>query len=435
MKLALVTPKGVFFGKDSELANFFREIFGDATNNMFIPKYVYWSGGNLGLLIVAALTPSDFEINFLDENYEEINFDVGYDLVGITAMTQQATRAYEIADEFRRRGVKVVIGGIHATVLPEEAKEHADSVVIGEAENTWPEFINDFHKGEIKSFYKNTEPVDLARSPLPRYDLLKKYDYKMIWVQTTRGCPRDCDFCSASKVYGRTFRHKNIEQVMDELYYISGIWGSPLISFADDNMFVDKKYAHELIGKLQHLRLRWTAQTDVSAADDEVLLTLLEKNGCNILFIGFETLSQDNRIDTHGWKQNRIQKYPDIIQKIQSRGIGILGAFIVGLDGDDPSVFSHLSNFIIDNRLYSAQITVLTPLPGTRLRERLIKESRILSSEWSGYTFVDVNYMPKKMTPEVLKHGLMEVYRQVYSKETRLAVMKHFKEIYGTMTN
>ena len=433
MKLALITPKGIYFSVDSAVSSFFKSTLSANAHHPLAPKYAYWSGGCLGLLIVAALTPPEFEIDFIDENYEEIVFDKDYDLVALSAMTQQATRAYEIADEFRKRAIKVVIGGIHPTVMPEEAKEHADAVIVGEAENTWPEFINDFIKKEIRPYYKSTSSVDLTQSPRPRYDLLKKYDYRMIWIQTTRGCPRDCDFCVASNVFGKTYRHKTINQVLSEINYIRELWKEPLINFADDNMFVDRAYSSELVNRFKNAGLRWTAQTDVSIAEDDSFLELLRKSGCIILFIGFETLSKEGRLDKHGWKQNRIEKYPEIIRKIQSHGIGVLGAFIIGLDEDDCTVVEETSNFIINNRLYAAQITVLTPLPGTRTRERLLKENRILSSDWKRYTFWDVNFIPKRLSPEELKKSVLAIYELIYSKEARMTVVKHFKEIYAKL--
>ncbi len=433
MKLALITPKGVLFGSDPEVAGFFKEILSKTAHDPFIPKYSSWSGPSLGLLIVAALTPPDFEIVYLDENYEQIDFSVRYDLVALSAMTQQATRAYEIADEFRRRNVKVVIGGIHATVMENEAGEHADAVVIGEAEDTWPDLINDLVQGTLQRIYRSTVPADLTRSPKPRYDLLKKYDYKMIWVQTTRGCPRDCEFCSASKVYGKVFRHKRIDQVLDEVRVVQGLWNRPFINFADDNMFLDRSYGGELVRALGTLGVQWTAQSDLAIGEDDVLLDQLRESGCKVLFIGFETLSKGNRLDSHGWKMKKIETYPAVISKIQSRGIGILGAFIVGLDDDDRSVFDSLYVFIRENLLYAAQVTVLTPLPGTRLRQRLQEAGRIISSDWKRYTFVDVNFTPKKMSVEELQAGILDLYQRIYSKEARSAVLKHFKQIYRTL--
>jgi radical SAM superfamily enzyme YgiQ (UPF0313 family) len=433
MKLALITPKSVFFSNDDRIARLFESNVKIAADSFLMPQRGSWSGGSLGLLIVAALTPPDFEIIYIDENYEEINFDAGYDLVGISAMTQQAARAYEIADEFRKRRVKVVAGGIHATVMPEEAKEHTDAVVIGEAENTWPELIDDFGKKKMKSFYISTAPADLTKSPIPKYDLLAKYDYKIPWIQTSRGCPRDCEFCAASKVYGKKHRHKTVDQVMREINYVRGLWNEPLIYFADDNMFLNRSYAYELVTRLKNTELRWLAQTDVSAIEDDEFLDLLRVSHCKMLFLGFETLSHEGKIDKHGWKQKRIEKYPEIIKRVQSRGIGVLGSFIIGLDSDDSSIFESLSDFIINNRLYAAQVFVLTPLPGTRLRERLLKENRILSSDWAKYTFFDVNFMPKKIKPEELQAGILEIYKRIYTKEARMAVVNHFKKIYTTL--
>ncbi len=433
MKLALITPKGVLFGSDPEVAGFFKDILSKTAHDPFIPKYTSWSGPSLGLLIVAALTPPDFEIVYLDENYEDIDFSARYDLVALSAMTQQATRAYEIADEFRRRKVKVVIGGIHATVMENEAGTHADAVVVGEAENTWPALVSDFVQGKLQRVYRSAAPVDLTRSPQPRYELLKKYDYKMIWVQTTRGCPRDCEFCSASKVYGKSFRHKHIEQVLDEIRVIQGLWSNPFINFADDNMFLDRSYAGELVQALTALRVQWTAQSDLAIGEDEALLDQLRGSGCKVLFIGFETLSKENMLDAHGWKMKKIVSYPAIIEKIQSRGIGILGAFIVGLDDDDRTVFDSLYAFIRENRLYAAQVTVLTPLPGTRLRQRLHEAGRIISSDWKRYTFVDVNFRPRKMSSEELQAGTLHLYQRIYSKESRSAVMKHFRQLYRSL--
>lgn len=433
-RLALITPKGVNFSTDEAFADFFKSCLNVNSDSVLMPtKYMYWSGGGVGLLIVAALTPEDIEVEYIDENYEDVNFDGQYDLVGITAMTQQAVRAYEIAAAFREKGIAVVLGGIHATVLPTEAKSHADSVVIGEVENVWQTLIKDFRNGELRPFYQSKSPVDLSQSPLPRYELLKKYDYKMIWVQSTRGCPRKCEFCAASNVYGTVYRRKPVGQILNEINYIRSLWAEPTINFADDNLFVDKAYSRQLVMKLGQTGLKWTAQTDLSVSDDDELLDLLRQSGCRLLFIGFETLTKNGQIDKHGWKQSRIHKYPEVIRKIQSRGIGVLGAFIIGLDSDTHSVVGDVSNFIIDNRLYAAQITVLTPLPGTALRQRLIDENRILSSDWRRYTFEDVNFRPTLMTPEELQRGVLEIYRRVYSKETRMAVMEHFKKIYADL--
>ncbi len=430
MKIALISPESTTMSRDKAFVNFYE------SNKEVTGHRQRFTGLSLGLLIIAALTPKSFEIQFIDENYDPVDFSKKYDLIGITAITQQATRAYQIADKFREKGITVVIGGIHATVLPEEVKEHADSVVIGEAEETWPQFIDDFINRNIKPFYRQTGLVDLTKSPIPRYDLLDPEKYKAVWIQTTRGCPHDCEFCAASRIYGSTYRYKTVDQIVDEMNYIKSIFGKVWINFADDNMFVNRKYSKELVTRLISFNLRWFAQTDISVAEDNELLGLLRKSGCVVLFIGLEAVSEEDlsSIDKHGWKRKHFEKYSEYIKKIQSYGIGVMGAFIVGLDSSNITVFEKIADFAVDNCLYSTQVTILTPLPGTRLRERLEQEDRILHSSWDNYTSFDVNFKPKQMTIQQLQSGLLDTYKKVHSKEAVLKRAKYFKEVYLKLT-
>jgi radical SAM superfamily enzyme YgiQ (UPF0313 family) len=424
MKLALISPKG------SLLANnrLFRD-FWDNSDSLANYRY-FWSGTGLGLLIVASLTPASFDIEFVDENIEAIDFNKQYDLVAISAFTQQAMRAYQIANEFRKNGIFVVMGGIHATVMPEEAKNHVDSVIVGEAEDVWGQFIDDFLNGKPKPFYYAKGPTDIAKSPIPKYDVLEHSKYKIVWVQTTRGCPYDCEFCAASRMFGNKYRHRNLDEVTSELHTIKEIWGNPIIMFADDNLFVNKRYSTDLVKSLGRLNVKWFAQTDLSIAKENELLDLLRLNGCIFLFIGFETINEANtEYFTKKGRTFKVHYYQEAIKNIQSRGIGVMGAFIVGFDNDDKSVFEKTTDFIIDSHLYGAQMTILTPLPGTKLRERLEAENRILSNDWSNYTTFDVNFLPKNMSKEELQDGLLTMYQRIYSKEVQLGVANHFKSI------
>ncbi|MBU1852957.1 MAG: B12-binding domain-containing radical SAM protein [Candidatus Omnitrophica bacterium] len=368
----------------------------------------------------------------IDENIESIDFSKDYDLVALSAITQQAMRAYKIADEFKAKGVKVVMGGIHPTMLPKEAKKHCDTVIVGEAEESWPQFIKDFLKNKIQSFYYSSSPANLESSPLPRYDLLKPGNYKVIWMQATRGCPYDCEFCVASRVFGTKFRHKSIKQVIREIKLVKTIFKNCFIGFGDDNMFIDKRYALELVEKLIPLKIKWVAQTDISIAEDSKLLALLKKGGCHMLFIGFESLSDKSlmSINKMGFKLKRLHKYETYVKKIHSFGIGIVGAFILGFDSDDVSAFKKTADFIIDNHLYP-QITILTPLPGTRLRARLEQENRLLSFDWDNYTFWDANFMPRQISIDELQKGLLGIYRAVYNKKVLLENDRYFKRIYS----
>ncbi len=428
MKLALILPKGIISNNPS-----FVKFYETCREINDVRRHL--KGFGLGLLVIAALTPETFEIKLIDENIESIDFNEEYDLIGITAMTRLAPRAYRIADKFREKGVTVVIGGIHATVLPEEVKEHADSVVVGEAEETWPLLIDDFLNKKLKPFYKQKNMTDLSNVPLPKYELLDSIKNKNIWIQTTRGCPHGCEFCVTSKIFGYKHRHKTIDQVVNEISYIKDNFGKARLTFADDNMFVNRKYSKELLKKLIPLNIKWLAQTDISVAEDEELLRLARESGARVFFIGLETINKEGleNIDKNNWKQNQLDKYPEYIKKIQSYGIGVMGAFIVGLDNDDVSVFTDLSKFIIENYLPAVHITVLTPLPGTRLRERLEKEGRLLPTTWDNYTCLDINYRPKKMSVKQLEDGLINTWNKIYSKEVALNKAKYFKKLYAVL--
>ena len=391
----------------------------------------YWSGLGSGLLVIAALTPDEIEIELIDEDIEDIDFQRNYDLVGITAVTQQATRAYEIARSFRERNVKVVLGGIHTTVMPDEAKLHADSIVVGEAENLWPILLDDFNHNRLNPVYTSRQQVDLKNSPLPRYDLLKDKPEKIVWVQGSRGCPHDCAFCCASKVYGVKYRHKTVSQVIAEIKEVRRIKKHALIGFADDNLLCDKHYSRELLEKVAELGIRWIGQTDISAARDPGLLRLVKRSGCVALLIGFESIVPDNLkgLDSTDWKLKRLKNYAEYINAIQSSGIGIIGLFITGLDHDDSSIFDRLADFIIDNHLLGAQITALTPFPQTRVREDLLREGRVLDTPWDNYTFYDVNIKPKNMTSEELEKGILHTFKRIYSSRVALGKQKYFKNI------
>jgi len=430
LKLALISPKGNFLSSDKAFVEFVK-------NSTELKTYLShsWSGFSTALPVIASITSSDFEVKIIDENFEQVNFDEHYDLVGVTAVTQQATRAYQIMSEFRKRGVKVVMGGIHATTVFDEAKKYADAVVVGEAENVWAEVLCDFKKNRLKKVYKAKELANITNNPVPRYDLLHFNDYKKVWLQFSRGCPIDCEFCVASKIYGYKYRHKTIPQIINEVLLIQKIWPNIKIGFADDNMFKDKKYSSDLIKEIKKLNIKWDAQTDISIGTDEKLLKQLKEAGCTSLFIGFESVSKENlkTIDKTGWKLRQRDSYDYYINKIQSCGIGVLGAFIVGLDGDDTMVFQKTVDFIVSNNLAGAQITVLTPLPGCRLTERLERENRVLSKSWSDYTGWNVVFTPKKMSPDELRKGVLSVYNQIYSPDYRLKRAKHFKAIYGNL--
>lgn len=425
MNIGLIAPKVGFSTNIDELGEFWSHLA------KAVPYWNIWSGVSSALLTVAALTPSSYEIDFVDENFDTIDFSKDYDLVGISAMTQQAIGAYHIADEFRKRDISVVIGGVHATMLPEEAKQHAESVVIGEAEHVWPVLLKDFERKNLKPFYKGDRLVNLKDSPVPRFDLLNSEHYHFIWLQTSRGCPHDCEYCTASKIFGPGYRTKGYDQIITELEFIRQHFRDKPISFADDNFLVNKKSFEPLLEKMIDMKIRWQAQCDISIGENEEFLHLMRRSGCSLVFVGLESISEEGlrTIDKRGWKFRQLKNYSRNIQKIQSAGIGVMGAFMVGLDSDDTATFDRLAGFIIDQNLYHASVTVLTPVPGTRLRQRLEKENRLLPTTWDSYTGYNVNHIPKKMSVEELERCLTKLYRRIYSQEVYLKRLAHFKEI------
>jgi len=367
----------------------------------------------LSTSLLAGLTPPHHQIKIIDESLTEIDFDQEADLVAITAITPLATRGYEIADQFRKRGKKVVMGGIHASWLPEEAKKHSDSVVIGEADEIWPGVLKDAEKGALEPFYRQTERTNLHCLPIPRRDLLPKKGYLFQnLIQTTRGCPYDCEFCSVTAFHGRSYRMRPVSEVEKEIESLER--SKAYIFFVDDNLVGSLSHARELLTMLSHHRLRWVSQGPIHIAENEEMVSLMAKAGCHGLFIGFESLREEN-LQLMGKRINRIEVYERGIKRLHDAGIGIYGSFVFGYDYDDPSVFDEFLEFADRNRIDGAFLPVLTPFPGTRVYQRLKEEGRLLTEDWSKYDMATVVYQPKRMTVEELQEGFWKVNRSFYS--------------------
>jgi radical SAM superfamily enzyme YgiQ (UPF0313 family) len=367
----------------------------------------------LSTTLLAALTPAGHQVSIHDEGIAPLDLDEGCDLVAITAMTPLAPRGYEIADEYRRRGVKVVMGGIHPTWLPEEAIAHCNAVVIGEADEVWPEVVKDAAQGQLKRFYQQKERTDLSLLPLPQRALLppKGYFFENT-IQTTRGCPFDCEFCSVTAIYGGTYRTRPIAAVEQEIKALSR--APAYIFFVDDNIVGDMRYARELFTMLSHYRLRWVSQGPISIAQNEKLVRLMAQAGCHGMFIGFESLSPKN-LALMGKKTNKVERYEAGIKRLHDYGIGVHASFVFGYDYDDPSVFEKFISFANRNRIDGAFLPLLTPFPGTRIHQRLKKEGRIITEDWSKYDMATAVFRPKGMTIEQLQQGFWWVNKEFYS--------------------
>ena len=296
---------------------------------------------SLSLLTLAALTPKDIKVEYKEINDLKTEKDLpdDYDLVAISSFSAQIYEAYELADYYKQRGVKVVMGGLHVSVLPEEATQHCASVVIGEGEMVWPRVIEDFRHGQLKDYYRSQsgETFDMASAPVPRYELLDIAKYNRLTVQTSRGCPHRCDFCASSILITHKYNVKPAGNIINEIRYIKSIWEQPFIEFADDNSFVMRAHAKELLQQLINEGIHWFTEADISIAEDHELLELMQKSGCRQVLIGLESPTAEgvNRIELRSnWKKDKFQHYEWAIQEIQSHGITVNGCFILGLGGD-----------------------------------------------------------------------------------------------------
>jgi radical SAM superfamily enzyme YgiQ (UPF0313 family) len=427
LRILFISPKGGFFSNNEEFTK-----FADQSRELQTIRH-FWNGVGIGLLILAALTPEEHEITMVDENLENIPFDKDWDIVGITAMTQQATRAYRIAERFRENGVHTVIGGIHATVMQEEASRYADTVFTGESENSWPVFIDDFTAGNPGKVYRQSDfpTVQLPDLPVPRYDLLSKYKYPVVFVQTTRGCPHDCEFCVASNVYGKAFRRKTEDQVIEEILEVKKHWKHVQIGFADDNMFVNRKFSKSLVARFKEIYFSWFAVCDISIGEDEEFIRELHDSGCRSLLIGFESVRKENlsNLQANKWKEKKHALYRSYIRRIQEQGLGVYGSFIFGMDQDDPEVIDDTIDFIVENNLLGGHATIMTPYPGCRLRTRFENENRVLHDHWEEYTLWNSVIRHPRMTSEELEDGAMRLLMTIYNKENNQKRAEYFQGV------
>ena len=426
-KLVLLSPRGVGMGRSAENLRT-RQLYDSLSQIDSLRELM--SCPNAPLLTVAAIAAPYFdEIFYIDEETQETDLSVVCDMVGMSFMTQQATRAYELSDFFRSRGIYTVCGGMHPTNLPEEAAKHFDTVFIGEGEKTWPKFLSDCRSGRPERFYRNTELIDLAQSPKPLYGLLDMAKYRTIPVQISRGCPHNCAFCASTKVYGPKYRHKSVEQVLSELETIKSMKERPHVYFTDDNMLVDRKFSQTLLRELAQAGIRWMSHTDISLASKPELLKLLHASGCRKLVIGFESIEPASLREMEKWKYEQLSEYAEAISIIQSYGIGVWGTFILGLDGDDTGVFQRVVDFTLENHLYGAMLSVPTPFPGSELYRRLEADGRILSRHWGSYTLWNVVVEPAKMRVDELERGFGEALRQIYSPQAARDRLLYFKNL------
>ncbi len=404
MKLGLIAMSGVRV-QDAELMRLGLTLPGVVERSQIVASLP-----SLGLLTLAGLTPSGIELTYLEvPDLAAVDGLPGeFDAVAISSFTAQMKDAYRLADRYRRAGTHAVLGGLHVTAMPNEARRHADAIVLGEAESLWPQVIGDLQHGRLREIYDaRGVNYDLSHSPMPRFDLLDAGRYNRLTVQTQRGCPFSCEFCASSIRLTPAFKVKPVERVMAEIRSIKEIWRDPFIEFADDNTFANKAQGKRLLRALASENVRWFTETDISVADDEELLSLLHDAGCTQLLIGLEAPGRRGLegLETKAnWKAGRADDYLGAIARIQRHGVTVNGCFILGLDGQTPESFDEVTEFVRESGLYEVQVTLQTPFPGTALYNRMRAEGRLLEPcAWETCTLFDITFQPQNLTAEELR--------------------------------
>lgn len=397
----------------------------------------------LSLPVIAAYTPEYWHVDLVDEAVQDIDFDHPCDLVGLSIMTCYAPRAYEIAAEFRKRGKTVVLGGVHPTYCPDEALQHCDAIVCGEAEDLWPELVSDFEAGALKRMYKMTHFPALDHYKSPRVELLSPDSYMTRQCSfTTRGCHFDCEFCSVSPFNGKTTRRRPVAEVIKELTDVKrwvcaelvdrisndSLWNSfltslrirlgiedgSIVAFVDDLHNSNRAYCRELWAALKPLNIKWGCQSTLFLGDDEEMVRLAAESGCVSVFVGMESLDEDSLEETNK-PFNRVHKFSQEIKMFHDHGIMVNPGIVFGFDSDDEAVFERAVEFLTKNQVELAYFNVLTPLPGTALFERYNNAGRIFDRDWAKYDGKHVVFKPSRMTPEQLQEGFHWANHQFYS--------------------
>lgn len=423
MKIVLIIPKSSVEASKSFYGYSFYADF------LLSRKYISYL---LAIPTIAALTPKKHEIIIFDENIETIDYAYKPDIVGISVRTMYAPRAYEICAEYKKMGVKTVLGGIHPSMCPEEASEHCDSVIIGEAENIWPGLLDDAEKGTLKKIYRADEKADMALSPVPARKFLARNKYISDILQTTKGCPFHCEFCSVHSFDGQKIRNRPISQVIKDVQDVKGAMSKykskQAIFIADDNIIANRKYAKQLFKTLKPLNINWMCQASINISQEDELLQLMSESGCGAVFIGFESISEEN-LSSMDKGINKKFNYIDAIRKIQSYGLLVHSSFIVGYDFDSQKTFRELVDFIQESKLLMPLINVLTPFPGTKLFKRFEDEKRILHKEWEKYDTKNVVFKPVGMSPDDLYDAYKKIVQKIYSFDSILDKLKYYWDI------
>jgi radical SAM superfamily enzyme YgiQ (UPF0313 family) len=376
---------------------------------------------SLGLLTLAGMTPDEHRVRYIEvaDIRETASLPTDFDLVAISSFSAQVKEGYELARRYRAMGIPVVMGGLHVTSVPNEPARLGASAVIGEGEVVWPEILRDAAAGALKPVYSaRGREFDLADAPMPAFEMLDLSKYNRITVQTSRGCPWRCSFCASSILLTSRYKQKPVDKVLAEIDRIRALWPRPFIEFADDNAFVRRAWWKQFLPELKKRQVKWFAESDLSIADDDELLSMMRQAGCAQVLIGFESPTQDGLQDVElkrNWKLKRYPQYRRAIRNIQSHGIRVNACFVVGLDGHGPEVFDAVYDFVKEVVPFDVQVTYPTPFPGTPMYEQFRREGRLLEeAAWERCTLFDINFRPARMTPGELRRGFHDLVKRLY---------------------
>lgn len=390
-------------------------------------KYIKsWQMEPLSIAQLAGLTPESIEIGFFDDRIEDIDYEDSTDLVAISVETYTAKRAYQIAGKYREKGIRVVFGGFHPTLMPEDAMRFADSIVVGEAENVWKTVIEDARKGELKRMYQSAEHPSLENL-MPNRDIFKGKKYLPIsLVESGRGCCFSCNFCSISSFYKGSYRTRPVNDIVSEIKSLK----SKYIFLVDDNLGADVARAKELFRALIPLRISWVSQISISGLADNELLDLMAQSGCVCILVGFESLRDGNLAQMNKEWNKKTAAYEEILQGLKKKEIAVYGTFMFGYDEDNEKAFEDTLKFALNNKFLLAAFNHLVPFPGTPLYGRFRKEGRLRYEEWwldDGYQFGDAAFHPKSLSAGQLRQLCIKYRKKFYEIRSIIARSARFR--------